>query len=184
MKSVHLIPSLECIIFPQQWQSIFEHMTHRNQSLGQKRWDLFTKGYRSDVLFLSKCYLGVRQGSTTKKKKHKSDQFWGVPWLTWDQDSCLQWNSLQGKMEREMIPEQGKRLSSLSSSSLFFQGLEVFKSTQNKRPNTSSLHWLWHHSWVSPKHADPTSAMSSLMLQIVANLGNLQTLAGCQHFGR
>lgn len=53
-----------------------------------------------------------------------------------------------------------------------------------KLENTSSLDWLWPHSWVIPQHADPTSAMSSLPLRIVANLGNLQTLAGCQHSGR
>lgn len=35
------------------------------------------------------------------------------------------------------------------------------------------LHWLWGHSWVSPKCADPKSAMSCLLLQNVAKLGNL-----------
>lgn len=46
----------------------------------------------------------------------------------------LQWNSLEGKMQRKMILEQKKQQSALSSSSLSSQGLEeVFRSTQNKR---------------------------------------------------
>lgn len=129
-------------------------------------------GYASDVLFLSKCNLGVRESRILKKPKPESGSL--ADW--WSVVMCLQWKSLEGDKQREMMSEQRTQQSALSSSHLFSQGLEeVFRSTQNKRTTKQKAHFtdLWDHSWVSSKCADPKSATSRLLLQIVANIGNL-----------
>lgn len=133
--------------------------------------------HKSDVLFLSKCNLRERQREReiNSLKKHK----------LYHLQSCfladlrsvvmyLQWNSLSGKMQREVILEQRKQIP-LPSSSLSSQGLRRFQVNTKQENNQmqSSLHWLWTCSWVSSRCAGPRSAVSCLLLQIVAKLGNL-----------
>lgn len=141
---------------------------HIESSFKQKREDHVRQVTR--LMFLSKCNLWVRERNKNKKSPNQrvAPGWWSVVYY-------LQWKSLRGRSWEWWSREQRKQHSAHLFSPLLPRSRGSFQvdTKQENNQTQSSLYWLWDRSWVSSKCADPKSAMSRLLLKIIANIGNV-----------